>query len=87
MVTADARTARTTLPVPATPNPSGLEQLQATYSRVSAAGTDSTTAFMMIGGSPELSVTPTEPVSIGEVRWYTYFRLNSPASAAEPVPL
>jgi hypothetical protein len=83
-VTADARTAKTVVPVPATPNPSGLEQLQATYSRVSAAGYDSTTAYMLVGGSPELSVTPTKPVSIGEVHWYTYFRLNSPATAAEP---
>ena len=84
VITADARTARTAVPVPATPNPSGLEQLQATYSRVSAAGNDSTTAYIMVGGSPELSVTPTQPVSIGEVRWYTYFRLNSPAGTADP---
>jgi hypothetical protein len=84
VVTADAGTARTTVPVPATPTPSGLEQLQATYSRVSAAGTESTTAYMLVGGSPELSVTPTRPVSIGEVHWYTYFRLNAPATAAEP---
>ncbi|WP_030434932.1 hypothetical protein [Actinoplanes subtropicus] len=84
VVTADASTARTVVPIPATPDPSTLEQLQATYSRVSAAGYDSTTAFMLIGGSPELSVTPTAPVSIGEVHWYTYFRLNSPAGAATP---
>ena len=84
VVTADAGTARTAVPVPATPNSASLEQLQATYSRVSAAGYDSTTAFMMLGGSPSLSVTPTSPVSIGEVHWYTYFRLNSPATAAAP---
>jgi hypothetical protein len=84
VVTADAGTARTVVPVPATPDPSTLEQLQATYSRVSAAGYDSTTAFMLVGGSPELSVTPTAPVSIGEVHWYTYFRLNSPSTATTP---
>jgi hypothetical protein len=84
VVTADAGAARTVVPVPATPDPSALEQLQATYSRMSAAGYDSTTAVMMIGGSPELSVTPTAPVSIGEVHWYTYFRLNSPSAAATP---
>ncbi|MEU4245421.1 hypothetical protein [Actinoplanes sp. NPDC026619] len=83
-VTADARTARTVVPVPATPDPAELEQLQATYSRVSAAGTDSTTAYLMIGGSPSLTVTPTAPVTIGEVHWYTYFRLNSPAAATDP---
>ncbi|GAA2624431.1 hypothetical protein Adu01nite_69540 [Paractinoplanes durhamensis] len=80
-VTADAATATTVVPVPATPNPSGLEQMQATYSRLSAAGNDSTTAIMMIGGSPSLSVTPTDPVALGDVRWYTYFRLTSPADA------
>jgi hypothetical protein len=84
VVTAEAGAARTVVPVPATPDPSKLEQLQATYSRVSAAGYDSTTAYMMFGGSPELSVTPTAPVSIGEVHWYTYFRLNSPSTAATP---
>ncbi|MET3421423.1 hypothetical protein BJ973_000635 [Actinoplanes tereljensis] len=83
-VTADAATATTVVPVPATPNPSGLEQMQATYSRQSAAGSDSTTAVMMIGGSPSLSVTPTDPVSLGAVRWYTYFRLTSPATAPDP---
>ncbi|WP_213012830.1 hypothetical protein, partial [Paractinoplanes toevensis] len=83
-VTADAATATVAVPVPATPNPSGLEQMQATYSRLSAAGSDSTTAVMMIGGSPSLSVTPTDPVTIGALRWYTYFRLTSPAGAAEP---
>jgi hypothetical protein len=83
-VTADAATATTVVPVPATPNPSGMEQMQATYSRLSAAGSDSTTAIMMIGGSPSLSVTPTDPVSIGDLRWYTYFRLTSPAGAAQP---
>ncbi|HEY0001737.1 MAG TPA: hypothetical protein VGB74_14875 [Actinoplanes sp.] len=80
---ADARTAKVVVPVPATPNPAGLEQLQATYSRVSAAGFDTTTAYMLIGGSPSLSVTPTSPVSIGKMHWYTYFRLNSPATATE----
>ena len=84
VVTADAAVARTVVPVPATPDPSALEQLQATYSRVSAAGSDSTTALMLVGGSPELSVTPTAPVSIGEVHWYTYFRLDSPPAAATP---
>lgn len=83
-VTADAARATAAVPVPATPEPSGLEQLQATYSRLSAAGSDSTTAIMMIGGSPALSVTPTAPVSIGDLRWYTYFRLTSPAAAARP---
>jgi hypothetical protein len=29
-------------------------------------------------------VTPTTPVSLGDVRWYTYFRMNSPAGAAQP---
>jgi hypothetical protein len=84
VVTADAGTAKTAVPVPTTPNPSALEQLQATYSRLSAAGTDSTTAYMLVGRTPTLSVTPTAPVSLGEVRWYTYFRMNSPAGAAEP---
>jgi hypothetical protein len=83
-VTADARTAKVAVPVPATPDPSGLEQLQATYSRVSAAGFDTTTAYMLVGGSPVLSVTPTTPVSIGELHWYTYFRLTSPATATDP---
>ncbi|GIE95321.1 hypothetical protein [Paractinoplanes rishiriensis] len=81
---ADARKATTAVPVPTTPNPSGLEQMQATFSRMSAAGFDSTTAFMMVGGSPSLKVTPTDPVSIGAVRWYTYFRLNAPSGAADP---
>ena len=84
VLTADARTARTVVPVPSTPDPAGLEQMQATYSRVSAAGTDSTTAYLLAGGSPALSVTPTAPVSIGEVHWYTYFRLGSAAGAATP---
>jgi hypothetical protein len=84
VVTADARTADARVPVPQTPQPATGQQIQLTYGRTAESGTISTTTYMLVGGAPRVLVTPTEPVTVGQVHWYTYFHLASPAGAAEP---
>ena len=83
VVTADARTAGTKVPVPSTPKPSIGAQLDMTYGRTAANGTQSTTTYLMAGGSPVVYVTPTKPVTVGELHWYTGFHLDSPGTSAE----
>jgi hypothetical protein len=84
VVTADARTADTPVPTPQTPQPADGQQIQLTYGRTAESGNIATTTYMLLGGAPRVLVTPTEPVSVGEVHWYTYFHLASPAGTAEP---
>lgn len=84
VVTADARTADALVPVPRTPRPADSEQVQLTYGRTAASGGRSTTTYLMMGGAPRVFVTPTEPVSVGELHWYTFFHLASPPGRDEP---
>lgn len=79
VVTADARTATATIPEPVTPKPATTEQTTATFGRSCAAGYQAAISFMVTGSQPARYVTPTAPVTLGGVNFYTYFRLNGSA--------
>jgi hypothetical protein len=78
VVVADARTATSRIPKPTTPKSATVEQTTATFGRTMADGLQTALSFMVTGLQPEMYATPTSPVTIGEVHWYTYFRLNGP---------
>ncbi|MBT8227771.1 MAG: hypothetical protein HKP61_04285 [Dactylosporangium sp.] len=83
-VEVDARTATAEVPLPTTPRASDFEQFVATYARECANGLVASVSYITLGGRPTLYVTPTSPVTLGTVHWYTYFRMNAPADQAEP---
>ena len=80
----DARTATTRVNIPTTPRASTVEQFAATYGRQSATGLNASISYLSVGTQPEVYVRPTPVVRLGEVHWYTYFRMNGPADQADP---
>lgn len=81
VLVADARAATASVPVPLTPLPTQAEQMSATLDRVSASGAQVTYTEGFLGGIPRMYVTPVSGVSLGALHWYTYFRLNGPATS------
>ena len=80
----DARTATTLVPVPKTPKESTFEQMGVTFGRECATGLVSSISYITLGGEPNTYVTPTSPVTLGEVHRYTYFRMNGPSGTEDP---